>query len=58
VAVFVEIRKARDRGAGVLLISSELDELVAVSDRILVMYRGRIVGQRPADRSSLATSAR
>jgi simple sugar transport system ATP-binding protein len=52
-AVFVEIRKARDRGAGVLLISSELDELVAVSDRILVMYRGRIVGQRPADRSSL-----
>jgi simple sugar transport system ATP-binding protein len=52
-AVFVEIRKARDRGAGVLLISSELDELVAVSDRILVMYRGRIVGQRPAHRSSL-----
>jgi len=29
----------------VLLISSELDELMALSDRIVVMYRGRIVGE-------------
>ncbi len=33
-----------DRGVGVLLISSDLDELLEVSDRVLVMYRGRIVG--------------
>jgi simple sugar transport system ATP-binding protein len=47
-AVYDAIKQARDRGTGVLLISSELDELVAVADRIVVMYRGRIVGQKPA----------
>ncbi len=36
---------ARDDGAGVLLISSELDEILALSDRILVMYEGRIVAE-------------
>jgi simple sugar transport system ATP-binding protein len=38
-----EIRECRDKGAGVLLISSELDELMALSDRILVIYKGQIV---------------
>ncbi len=47
-AVYGHIRAARDRGAGVLLISSELDELIAVADRILVIYRGRIVGEMTA----------
>jgi ABC-type uncharacterized transport system ATPase subunit len=47
-AVYGHIRAARDRGAGVLLISSELDELIAVADRILVIYRGRIVGEMAA----------
>jgi general nucleoside transport system ATP-binding protein len=36
--------KARDDGAAVLLISAELDEVMALADRILVMYRGRLVG--------------
>ncbi|XGC81252.1 ABC transporter ATP-binding protein [Bdellovibrio bacteriovorus] len=40
-----EIRKARDEGAGVLLISSELDELMTLSDRILVLYKGRMVAE-------------
>ena len=35
----------RDRGAGVLLVSVELDEVMALSDRILVLYRGRIQGE-------------
>jgi general nucleoside transport system ATP-binding protein len=35
----------RDKGAGVLLISAELDEVMALSDRILVLYRGRIQGE-------------
>ncbi|HJS20118.1 MAG TPA: ABC transporter ATP-binding protein [Anaerolineales bacterium] len=35
----------RDRGAGVLLVSVELDEVLALSDRILVLYRGRIQGE-------------
>jgi general nucleoside transport system ATP-binding protein len=46
-AVYTQIRRARERGAGVLLISSELEELLSVSDRVLVVYRGRIVGERP-----------
>lgn len=39
----------RERGKGVLLISAELDEVRALSDRILVLYEGRIVAERPAD---------
>jgi len=37
--------RARDEGAGVLLISSELEEVLTLSDRILVMYGGRIVAE-------------
>ena len=33
---------ARDAGVGVLIVSTELDEILALADRILVMYRGRI----------------
>lgn len=40
-----EIRKARDEGAGVLLISSELDELMTLSDRIVVLCKGKIVAE-------------
>jgi general nucleoside transport system ATP-binding protein len=47
-AVYGRIQQARDRGLGVLLISSELSELLAVSDRVAVMYRGRLVGELPA----------
>ena len=35
----------RKRGAGVLLISEDLDELLALSDRLLVVYEGQIVGK-------------
>src|SRR5262249_19999006 len=51
-AVYEHIRGARERGAGILLISSELDELLAVADRVLVIYRGRIIGDMTADRSN------
>ena len=34
----------RDRGTAVLIVSTELDEIAALADRIAVMYRGRIVG--------------
>jgi simple sugar transport system ATP-binding protein len=37
----------RDEGRGVLLVSLELDEILSLSDRILVMYEGRIVGEYP-----------
>jgi general nucleoside transport system ATP-binding protein len=39
-----QIVQARDRGLAVLLSSSELDEVLALADRIAVIYRGRIVG--------------
>lgn len=39
----------RDRGAAVLIVSSELDEVVALADRIAVMYHGKIVGIVPPD---------
>ncbi|MGQ7934771.1 ABC transporter ATP-binding protein [Paraburkholderia sp. D1E] len=52
-AVYDHIRAARDEGVGVLLISSELDELMAVADRVLVMYRGRIMGTCVPDASQL-----
>jgi ABC-type uncharacterized transport system ATPase subunit len=34
----------RDGGSGVLLVSSELDEVLRLSDRLLVLYRGQVVG--------------
>lgn len=37
--------EARNAGAAILLISFELDEVLALSDRVLVMYRGRIAGE-------------
>lgn len=43
-----QIVAMRDTGVPVLLISSELDEVVALADRIAVMYRGRIMGIVPA----------
>ena len=36
----------RDRGGAILLVSVELDEIIALSDRILVMCGGRITGER------------
>ena len=45
---------ARDEGDGVLLISAELDEILALSDRILVMFKGRIVAEYTADTADKA----
>jgi ABC-type uncharacterized transport system ATPase subunit len=39
------IVEERDNGAAVLIVSSELEEIMALSDRILVMFEGRIVAQ-------------
>ena len=43
--VHKQLVQARDAGKGVLLVSLELDEVMNVSDRILVMYEGEIVGE-------------
>ncbi len=43
--IHTRIVRARDEGGGVLLVSSELDEILTLSDRILVMFEGRIVAE-------------
>jgi simple sugar transport system ATP-binding protein len=48
-AVYGQIRAACRQGVGVLLISSELDELIDVADRIVVLYRGQVMGHCQAD---------
>jgi simple sugar transport system ATP-binding protein len=45
---------ARDAGVAVLIVSTELDEVMAVSDRIVVMYRGRIAGTFERGHASIA----
>ena len=45
--VHQQIVAARDNGAAVLICSTELDEIYALADRIIVMYEGRIAGVRP-----------
>jgi general nucleoside transport system ATP-binding protein len=39
----------RDEGRAILLVSLELEEILSLSDRILVIYEGRIVGEHTAD---------
>ncbi len=46
------ILKKRDEGCAVLLVSSELDEIMGLADRIAVMYRGKIVDIVPADKAT------
>ena len=41
--IWRRIRERRDEGTAVLLVSAELDEVLALSDRVAVMYEGRIV---------------
>ncbi len=43
--VWKSLREARAKGRGILLISSDLDELFDISDRIVVMLSGKIVAE-------------
>ena len=43
------LRAMRDAGGAVLLVSSELDEILALADRVLVMHDGHIVGELPIE---------
>jgi len=46
-----QIVALRDQGAAILLVSVELDEILSLSDRIAVMFDGRIMGERLPDRT-------
>lgn len=49
------LREHAQRGASVLLISTDLDEIITLSARIYVLYQGRLLGpvQSPSDRSAI-----
>lgn len=51
-AVRNHILAERGRGTGVLLISEDLDELLALSDRVLVIYEGEIVGEMATEEAT------
>ncbi|MFQ5948293.1 MAG: ABC transporter ATP-binding protein [Acidimicrobiia bacterium] len=63
-AVWQEIRRARAAGLALLLISAELEELIGLSDTLLVIFRGRIVATldpatvTPAELGSYMTGAK
>ncbi len=52
--IHTRLRAMRDAGGAVLVVSSELDEILALSDRVLVMDRGRIAGELPIEQCTEA----
>lgn len=53
-----EIVAARNRGAAVLLVSSDLDEILDVADRLVVMFNGRLVHEAPVAAADLTEIGR
>ena len=45
--IYAQLRAMRDAGCAVLVVSSELDEILALADRVIVMNQGRIAGELP-----------
>ncbi|HXZ16251.1 MAG TPA: heme ABC transporter ATP-binding protein, partial [Roseiarcus sp.] len=48
----------RDRGGAILLVSESLEEILALSDRILCLFKGRIGGELGREEASLAALGR
>jgi simple sugar transport system ATP-binding protein len=46
--VHQRIVRERDQGSAVLLLSTELEEILGLADRILVMFRGKVIGELAA----------
>ena len=44
-AIWEELRKAREQGMAIVLISADLEELIGMSDRLLVMLRGEVTAE-------------
>jgi general nucleoside transport system ATP-binding protein len=44
-----QLRSLRDAGCAILLVSTELEEILALSDRVLVMNQGQITGELPVE---------
>jgi general nucleoside transport system ATP-binding protein len=48
--IHAQLRLLRDEGCAILLVSTELEEILALSDRVIVMNQGQITGELPIDR--------
>lgn len=46
--IYQQLRRLRDAGCAILVVSSELDEILALADRVLVMNQGRVTGELPS----------
>jgi general nucleoside transport system ATP-binding protein len=53
--IHARLRELRDAGGAVLVVSSELDEVLALADRVVVMNAGRIAGERPVEQCDETT---
>ena len=56
--IHAEIMAARNRGAAVLLVSEDLDELLELSDRLVVMFHGEFVHEARASEADLTEIGR
>jgi simple sugar transport system ATP-binding protein len=51
-AVRNQVLAERDRGTAIVLISEDLDELLALADRMFVIYEGEVVGEMPTEEAT------
>jgi general nucleoside transport system ATP-binding protein len=56
--IHAQIMAARNRGAAVLLVSEDLDELLELADRIVVIFNGKLVYEAPAHQADLTEIGR
>jgi general nucleoside transport system ATP-binding protein len=56
--IHAELMAARNRGAAVLLVSSDLDEILELADRLVVMFNGRVVHEVPVGDADLTEIGR
>jgi len=45
--IYARMRELADRGVSLLMVTSDMEEVLAMSDRVLVMHEGRLVGELP-----------
>ena len=50
--IYFLLRKLADEGAAIVLVSSELEEILGLTDRILVMHQGRLMGEFNANEAT------
>jgi simple sugar transport system ATP-binding protein len=57
-SVHQRLAELRSKGVGIILVSADLDEIIKLSDRIIVMYNGKFVGEFTHDELDIPKLAR